>query len=265
MSSDNDVKTLQKISNEVLDLLGKYPEHHEVICQLMVTFTGGSFGSNGKAIKKAKDSKSSANAPPSKGGAKVEKKTYSTATSASVTIIDSPSIEVLEVSTPLAVVEPGNIMIAEFSEHKSNFALCVLSETAKAVRQENSVLPRMDHRSVKTRVTGARKATRKALKEYKTESDAGRKTYAAMCFINSMKHFRLVLNDAFKTRVDSVNIGADLLDNMVSLLDFKSLAQEVENAGYLQNEKTHFWEDPIGVGPKTSSPGSDLSIKNPFA
>lgn len=264
MSLDNDVKTLQTISNDVLDLLGKYPQHHEVICQLMVTFTGRTFGSNGKAIKTAKDSKSSAKASSSKGETKAEKKTYSAATTASVTVIDS-SIDTPQDPAPSAAVIPGSILITEFSEHKSNFASCVLSETAKAVRQENSALPRMDQRSVKVRVTAARKATRKALKEYKTESDAGRKTYAAMCLINQMKHFRIVLNDAFKARVDSVNIGADLLDNMVSLLDFESLAQEVENEGYVQNEKTYFWEDPNGIGPKTSSQGSDLSIKNPFA
>jgi len=249
----SDVKTLALISNDILDLLGKYPNHTKVIVDLVVSFTAGSVRSNSKS-KGGSDKKSPSQSTSSKGEAKASDKKSKA----------DPSVDNNSSSSSKEIPQ-GSISVVNFENHTSNFARCVLSDLAKAHRQKNGALPRMDHKSIRSRVTGARKGTRKALKEYKEVTDASRKTYAGLCLINTIKHFRLVLSDAIVSHVDYVNIGEDLLANMVSVRELEDLQLGILSDGYLQNETTLFWEDPNSVGPEALSPGTQSVVKNPFA
>ena len=148
----------------------------------------------------------------------------------------------------------------------------ILSKGSECRRQSGAGAPRMDHKSIKARVSANRKSTRKALKELKdscpnipTDVSVG-DLAKVKTLVNSVKSFRLVFQDAFTARYHEVNIGVDLVENFISLLDFEALVVILENSKLVEDTSTGFWGDPHGVLPTTlSTDGSVGMSSNPYA
>ena len=148
----------------------------------------------------------------------------------------------------------------------------ILSSSSNCQRQVGAFAPRMDHKSIKGRVTSNRKSTRRALKDLKelypniTSSMEVVDLTEIKNLVNAVKSFRLVFQDAFTARYHKVNIGVDLAENFISLSAFEVLVVILEKSELMEDSSTGFWGDPNGVLSSTLSTGEPAKAPtNPYA
>lgn len=246
----SDIKTKQQLSMDLLELVGKYPNHHREMIQLLHVYTGVQLEQSTVGV-------TSNVAPAPKTAVKQPSKKVEQPPKSGGTLTSGAKTE--NGPDPKGLV---NIPLEKDSE-ESNFMKCVLLDISKANRQENATKPRMDHKSIGARVSSARKTCRRFLKKYKELMSLEPVEETAPLFkelINSVKHMRIVLSDAFVGKVPSVNIGVDLLSGWMRVEDYHHIHTIVAKR-FVEDEITRFWTDPSG--PPVPTGGSD-DTKNPF-
>jgi hypothetical protein len=230
------IETKRKIASDVLDLLAKYPDSHQLIVSLVHSLTGVD-QEQSRIVTKS----SSKVEPPKAAPTKPEKKKTSSSDQ------DENGFKSDEIIDPRSITGPKG---------QCNLVQALL--TTKVKRQEGALAPRMDHKSIRARASSARKKLRDALKIYK-ESDSSDPDHVDKIrdLVNKTKSFRLVFGDAYKAN-SSVNIGADLSKNFPSPAEWGHLVDALKESEFYEDEETHYW---ISLG----SDRAPDPPRNPFA
>lgn len=257
------------LTMDVLELLEKYPsaEEQQLLFALLGSFTG-------EPTSKVKD-KRSAKEGKSKETSKGKKSTSSSNSSGSKTPKSETKAKQPEKDEE-GLVDPTKISKGK-TEDLPNLVQCVLSKSSAAKRQLNASKPRMDHKSIRARVSSQRKQTRRALKAFEAlepgslNSDSNfppsnEALGKIKDLVNSVKSFRLVFFDATTAKM-SVNIGVDLLKNFTDPEIYENLCVDaLEQSELALNKETLFWEDPKGVLDSSLDQGKEAQVSsNPFA
>lgn len=254
MSNINTKRTA--IANRVLDLFQEFPdeESQKLFLDTFMALSGLGVrdSQQGSKTSKSKTDRSAGKAARSDPADTISKKS-------------PPPVEAV------ATVLKDKGTINPMEDSSINFMKAVKDKASVARRQPGAMNPRMDHKSIKARVSACRKTTRRALKEYKEITSQPGVTPDAELpkirnLVNAVKSFRLVFQDAFTARLNEVNVGVDLVENFVGPETYKALAEILENSSLVANAVTGFWEDPDGVLSTTLSGGAPSEVKeNPFA
>jgi len=255
------IKTKQEICSEVAGLLEKFPDDHADIVKMVHLLTDIPLSPNS----------SDGNAARSKH-ASTKKNSQESSSTSNLGFYKNPGLPPSKTSIKTTVesqqilhrIEMVNPRECDPKDPKlSDFLKVLFSANSLARRQENAPIPRMDHASIKKRVTPARKRCRTALSEYLENSTKG-------CFpsdthlqdlVNSVKSFRIVFSDAFQANFSEVNIGVDLEKNFIKPEEFDDLCLKLGENGFVLDEKTNFWTNPND----TSIKSAKSTFVNPFA
>jgi hypothetical protein len=252
---------LSLIAESVLQVLSRYPgeQEREVFLQTFLAFTLRDSGKESRK-REGQKGKSSSSVPPARAGGAKDSASLSQQGGAMPSLVSHEEKK----SSKHGVVDPRNLFGS-----RSHFILCMKSKHSGARRQTNAARPRMDHKSIHSRVASARKHARRALKSLKDNSQNGEggmvyRLQDEMALVNAVKSFRLVFSDSYSAHYGEVNIGADLHDNFISFGDFEAMCVRLGESGLVQNEQTLFWEDRDAVLPTSLVPGIQEDVANPF-
>jgi hypothetical protein len=254
---------LSSIAECVLGVLSRFPssQEQEVFLQTFMAFTLKDASGKESRKRDGLKTKGTSSGPPTRGGG--AKGGFSPPQQVEA----MPPLVSLEEkkSSKHGVVDPRNL-----TGSRSSFLACIMSDHSKARRQDNAARPRMDHKSIHSRVAGARKHARRALKSLKDNSEVGeggKVTYRLqdmMALVNAVKSFRLVFSDSHSAHYREVNIGVDLHDHFISIGDYEDMCARLEERGLVLNEQTLFWEDRNAKLPTSLTPGIQDDVVNPF-
>jgi hypothetical protein len=266
----------QLIAERVLKVLEDFPDagDRQVFLEVFLAFTVGN--SQGPAQSRSVGGGKARATTPSSSKSSKKKNDRSGSSTSKKDLASASGADSSRAAPGGAVDETGGreyVDVESASSSSVPLLKAVVSDHSKAQRQPGATKPRMDHKSIKVRVTSARRSCRKALSQWKDHwkgdrsedlsiADLGR----AKDLVNSVKSFRLVFYDAHAAKLPEINIGIDLHSRFIEIDEFEWIASQLEKSALVKNDQNFFWEDPEGILSTTLSAGSQQKVNsNPFS